>query len=113
MRIASAAQAPAAEPDTDEDGFDEALLAALVAMAVRSKRRQADVTAAMARGKLTEKSEHVMAALRKLEAQGRVRDLVPLYDGGMLVTVTNTGMDLGGASRQWHFLQAVNGAAAA
>jgi hypothetical protein len=98
--------------EEEEDEFTEMLLAAMVGMAMKSKRRQADVTAVMRRSKLDAAPERVAAALRTLEAQSRVRDIVPLYDGSTLATVTNIGMDLVGASRHWHFLQGVEGAAA-
>ncbi len=94
-----------ADGEVNDEDLCDILLAALVAMAGRSKRRQADLSAAMGRAKLAASRERVMAALDRLERGGCVREIVPLYDGGVLVTVTNMGMDLLGRSAHWRFLQ--------
>jgi hypothetical protein len=97
--------------EENDDEFCDMLLAAMVAMALKSKRRQADISAVMVRHRLVAPRERIGAALRKLEMAAQVRDIVPLYDGGTLVTVTNTGMDLLGGSKQWRFLQETEAAA--
>ena len=69
-------------------GFDDALYAALSAMAVKSPRFQADVQAAMRRAGLPDAGPtHLAAALQRLEGAGRVSNLIHLRDGGTLVTV--------------------------
>lgn len=80
------------------------LLAALAAMAVRSKRRQADLNAAMRRSGLEADAEQVGMALRQLERSGFVENLVPLYDGGMLMSVTSRGVETLNALARWPML---------
>lgn len=70
-----------------ESDFAGQLLDALRAMADRSKRRQADVLAALRGAGITAESRQVRAALRVLQAQGDIENLVPLSDGGLLLTV--------------------------
>ena len=79
--------------DDEIETFDSRLLRALATMAVRSKRRQADLTAALCRGGLTAESDAIAPALRALELAGFVENLVPLYDGGMLMSVTSRGIE--------------------
>lgn len=73
--------------------LEVSLLAALSAMALRSKRRQADLSAALRRAGLTASRDAVSAALRALQAAGCIENLVPLYDGGMIVSVTSRGIE--------------------
>jgi hypothetical protein len=101
---------PSTVPVCDELGDEDlrdVLLAGLVKMAEKSKRRQADLNAVLQRGRFNAPATRVLHALGELETIGCIRDMVPLYDGGMLVTVTNIGMDLLGRSAQWRFLQDV------
>ncbi len=104
-------QLTAYEPDRDSDGalpagddLDEAtaspeeafatkLLGALAAMAVRSKRRQADLAAALRRSGMVADQHSLSVALRHLEAIGCIEDLVPLYGGGVLMSVTSRGIE--------------------
>lgn len=79
--------------DDESETFDSRLLRALATMAVRSKRRQADLTAALCRGGLTAESDAIAPALRALELAGFIENLVPLYDGGMLMSVTSRGIE--------------------
>ncbi len=67
--------------------FDEALFRALHAMAIKSPRFQADVQAAMRSGDLTANPAQLAAALERLALAGRVSNLIPLADGGLLITV--------------------------
>ena len=71
---------------TDRD-FDEALFRALHTMACKSPRFQADVQAAMRSGQLTAHPTQLAAALERLSLAGRVSNLIPLLDGGLLITV--------------------------
>jgi hypothetical protein len=80
------------------------LLTALAAMAVRSKRRQADLNAAMRRSGLAADGDAVGAALRQLERSGFIENLVPLYDGGMLMSVTSRGVETLNAHTRWPML---------
>lgn len=76
--------APAA---VDRQAFDEALFRALHAMAIKSPRFQADVHAAMRHAKISAHPTGLSAALQRLEVAGRVSNLIPLSDGGLLITV--------------------------
>jgi len=73
-------------PNTERE-FDDALFRALVAMAVKSPRFQADVHAAMRHAKLAARPASLAASLQRLEDTGRVSQLIPLSDGGLLITV--------------------------
>jgi hypothetical protein len=92
---------------TAEDLCDT-LLAAMVILAAKSKRRQADLSAALRRMNLPVTAEQIMAALHKLREEGCVQDWVPLYDGGMLVSITNRGMDETGRIGSWRFLEQIH-----
>jgi hypothetical protein len=83
------------EPDSEasDEQFAITLLVALAAMAVRSKRRQADLAAALRRSGITSDAQHLSAALRHLEGIGCIEHLVPLYDGGVLMSVTSRGIE--------------------
>jgi hypothetical protein len=94
--------------DYSADDLRDTLLAALVVLASRSKRRQADLSAALRRMNLPVTAEQVMNALAKLREEGCVQDWVPLYDGGMLVSVTNRGMDQTGRVGSWRFLEQIH-----
>jgi hypothetical protein len=84
--------------------FAGQLLAALATMAVRSKRRQADLSAALCRSKLDHDPQRVTTALRKLERDGCIEQLVPLYDGGVLMSVTSRGIETLSAGPRWTML---------
>jgi hypothetical protein len=99
-----------AAPRQKADDLSVALLKALTAMAVRSKRRQADLGAALRRAGLTAGREQILAALRDLEAAGCVEHLVPLSDGGLLLSVTTQGIERLGSSSRWDFMAPVGAA---
>ena len=82
--VGFSASGPAA---IDRQDFDEALFRALHAMATKSPRFQADVHAAMRHAKLNAHPTGLSAALQRLEVAGRVSNLIPLSDGGLLITV--------------------------
>ena len=71
--------------DTHE--FDESLFRALHAMAIKSPRFQADVHAAMRHANISASAIGIATALQRLEVAGRLSNLIPLSDGGLLVTV--------------------------
>ncbi len=89
----------------DRQDLCNALLESLVTMASKSKRRQADLSAALRRSGINATSEQVGGALIQLQSNGCIREMVPLYDGGMLVTVTNLGMDRTTRNPHWLFLE--------
>jgi hypothetical protein len=60
-------------------------------MAQRSPRRQADVAAVLHSAGLVAEPQLVTAALCLLRREGCVTNLVPLADGGLLLTVTGRG----------------------
>ena len=84
-----------------DDGFADRLLRALVTMALRSTRRQADVAAAMHGAGLSPEPARVRAALRLLQAQGCIENLVPLSDGGLLLSITRTALERGAPPSPW------------
>jgi hypothetical protein len=91
-------------PAEDGKSFTDRLLQALAAMAVRSKRRQADLSAALARANLDTDPHRVTEALRQLERSGCIEHLVPLYDGGVLMSVTSRGVECLSAAPRWTML---------
>lgn len=70
-----------------EHEFDEALFRALHAMAAKSPRFQADVQAVMRSSGLAANPAQLAAALERLTLAGRVSNLIPLADGGLLIKV--------------------------
>jgi len=90
--------------EMDRQDLCDGLLEALVAMAAKSRRRQADLSAALLRSRINATEEQVREALVQLRSGGCIREFVPLYDGGMLVTVTNMGMDRTSRNPHWRFL---------
>jgi DNA-binding MarR family transcriptional regulator len=84
--------------------FADELLQALAAMAMRSKRRQADLCAALCRARLDTDPRRVTDALRQLERSGCIEHLVPLYDGGVLMSVTSRGIEKLNAGPRWNML---------
>jgi hypothetical protein len=66
---------PARPAPASDDDFAALLLQALSAMAGRSKRRQADLTAALRGANLEAEPARVRAALRILQSQGCIENL--------------------------------------
>ena len=103
--LTTAARADAdCAPAEDSKSFTDRLLQALATMAVRSKRRQADLSAALARANLDTDPHRVTEALRQLEKSGSIEHLVPLYDGGVLMSVTSRGVESLSAAPRWTML---------
>lgn len=75
------------------DAFLLKVLAAVAEMALRSKRRQADVWAALRRAGSSAPPAMVAAAVRAMEDNGWVDKVVWLIDGGVLLTVTSLGLE--------------------
>ena len=92
--------------EADQSSFPQRLLRALATMAVRSKRRQADLTAAICRGGLQKEAADLAPALRSLEEQGFIEQIVPLYDGGVLVSVTSRGIEQLNTLPRWAMMGA-------
>lgn len=88
----------------ESKSFSDQLLRALATMAVRSKRRQADLSAALARSGLDTDPGRITEALRHLETIGCIEQLVPLYDGGVLMSVTSRGVETLNAGPRWTML---------
>ncbi len=74
-------------------------LVALATMARSSQRRQSDVHAAMRRGGISLSAERQKAVLKELQVTGMISQLIPLGDGGLLLTVTHVGMMRAGMGR--------------
>lgn len=84
--------------------YADSLLTALATMAVRSKRRQADLSAALRRSGLDVDPVRVTEALQHLESTGCIEHLVPLYDGGVLMSVTSRGVEQLNSAPRWTIL---------
>jgi hypothetical protein len=89
------------DEDMPIEDFAAIMLRALIDMAARSQRRQADLLAALRGARLPLDQARVRAALRLLLAQGCVTNPVPLSDGAVLLTVTRQAMEQGGPAPQW------------
>lgn len=87
-----------------DEGFTDRLLTALATMAARSKRRQADLSAALRRGGLDSEPSRVSRALSHLVKIGCIEHLVPLYDGGVLMSVTSRGIERLTNAPRWALL---------
>jgi hypothetical protein len=84
-------------PPALTDTFVHDVLVAVADMALRSKRRQADLDAALWSAGMTGAHDRRLAALERLREQGCVDKVVELSDGGVLLSVTALGLDrLGG-----------------
>jgi hypothetical protein len=93
--------APSRADDFDDADFAVVLLHALTSMAERSKRRQADLMAALRGAAITADPGRVRLALRLLQLQGAIENLVPLSDGGLLLSVTQRLNDHAGPAPEW------------
>ena len=87
--------------DLEDADFAVVLLQALNNMAARSKRRQADLNAALRGADIIVDPSRVRAALRLLQAQGAIENLVPLSDGGLLLSVTQKAAERAIPPPQW------------
>jgi hypothetical protein len=92
---------PSRADEFDDADFAVVLLHALTSMAQRSKRRQADLTASLRGAALTADPGRVRLALQLLERQGSIENLVPLTDGGLLLSVTQRPNDRVGPAPEW------------
>jgi hypothetical protein len=81
----------AAEAGTDEACL-RAILAAVAAMAVQSRRRQAELDAALWRARITIDRVVRQAVVAQLSARGFVEGVVGLRDGGVLLSLTSRGL---------------------
>jgi len=87
-------------PPALTEAFVHDVLVAVADMALRSKRRQADLDAALWSAGMTAVRGQRLAALERLREQGCVDKVVELSDGGVLLSVTAHGLDrLGNAGR--------------
>jgi len=87
-------------PPVLTEAFVHDVLVAVADMALRSKRRQADLDAALWGAGMSAVRDQRLAALARLREQGCVDKVVELSDGGVLLSVTALGLDrLGSASR--------------
>jgi hypothetical protein len=92
---------PARGADLDDADFAVVLLQALTNMAARSKRRQADLSAALYGADIVVDPSRVRSALKLLQAQGAIENLVPLSDGGLLLSVTLKATERPIPAPQW------------
>ncbi len=80
---------------TAQNGISETLLrvvmAALAAMAMRSRRRQAELDAALWRSDIGADGVARRAAVAILRERGLIDGVVALHDGGVLLSVTSRG----------------------
>jgi hypothetical protein len=97
--------------ELDPADFAVVLLQALTSMAMRSKRRQADLMAALHGAGLPADPPRVRAALRLLHLQGAIEHLVPLSDGGLLLSVTHRATVSAAPAPDWLPLDALDSSA--
>jgi len=69
------------------------LLAGLARMAARSWRSQADLGTVVGRAGIRADATALGAAIDELQRLGFIKGLIPLSDGGLLVTVTGEGLN--------------------
>jgi hypothetical protein len=86
------ARAPG-EEDSPVISVPVAVLRAVAAMARNSKRQQAELGVALQRAGLTLDTGHQEAVLRHLCDTADVEAVIPLSDGGILLSVTAAGME--------------------
>jgi hypothetical protein len=98
---AAAGPPPGRGSEWEDADFAVVLLQALTNMAARSKRRQADLTAALRGADIAADPARVRTALKMLRAQGAIENLVPLSDGGLLLSVTQKATERPGPLPQW------------
>jgi hypothetical protein len=81
--------------------FAAVLLRGLIGMASRSQRREADLMAVVRGANLVADPVRVRGAVRLLQEQGCVKNVLPLSDGGVLLTVTRLAMEQSGPAPKW------------
>jgi hypothetical protein len=91
--------APDAASGADPDLLLVLILKAVADMALRSKRRQADLQAALRRAGIEAGRARILDVLEILCAQRWVENIVPLLDGGVLLGVTGLGLEVAGRHR--------------
>ena len=77
-------------PPLSESGFQSAL-SALLAMAILSLRRQADLDIALKRAGLILSPEHRTELLERLALHSTISGIVRLEDGGILISFSSLG----------------------
>jgi len=85
----------------DDADLTVVILQALTRMAQRSRRHQADLTAALRGADIVAEPVRLRAVLRRLCAEGAIEHLVPLSDGGLLLTVTRRRPEYPGWASEW------------
>ncbi len=86
--------APGSDDCAQELEIAGAVLRALATMARVSKRQQAELQAALDRAGLASLSDRQrQAALRHLGDMASIAEIIPLDDGGVLISVTSAGME--------------------
>lgn len=81
------------DPDHMAPSLPAAVLRAVAMMARISKRQQAELGVALQRAGLMLAPSHQAAAIRHLCETALIEDLIPLTDGGILLSVTSAGME--------------------
>ncbi len=112
QRIDGRSSLDVARGQLDDADFAVVLLQALTRMAARSKRRQADLVAALRGADIAVDPGQIRSALKILRANGAIENLVPLSDGGLLLSVTNKGSERAGPPPQWLPLEDLDATAA-
>ena len=110
MEMISSQPGGAVQASPVERDLEDALLAALASMAVRSHRRQADLAVATRRASLIAEPSSLRIALLRLHQDGCIDSIVPLADGGVLLSVTSRGIDRLGSTSRRHAVTVDDGA---
>ena len=84
---------PSDHSDSMAPGLPTAVLRAVAAMARVSNRQQAELDVALHRAGLILAPGQQAAALRHLSDVASIDQIIPLDDGGVLLSVTSAGME--------------------
>ena len=95
--------------DIEDQDYAVLVLQALVAMARRSKYRRADLMAALHHAHLLAEPARIQAAVAILRSHGSIEKLVPLADGGLLLSVTPYAMEHPGPPPRWRSFAELEG----
>jgi hypothetical protein len=89
---AAAEQGAIGHEESPTKAFVQDALSAVAEMALLSKRRQADLDAALRHARLEARGQRRLAVLERLRRLGFIDKVVELTDGGVLLSVTALGL---------------------
>jgi hypothetical protein len=93
VEVAVVEQGAIGREESLTEAFVQDALSAVAEMALLSKRRQADLDAALHHAGLTARGQRRLAVLERLRRLGFIDKVVELTDGGVLLSVTALGLE--------------------